>query len=219
MFGEDEQAVDSNDIKEILHHCDNRRLKAYLLVLASGGMRAMEALAIRECDVDFSCINFSDPNYTSQPATVHIRKEYSKTKRERNIFISNEAARYLHDWIEWIYRDKSLERKGGTALVNRVRTPDDLIFSRKFYNGTYPTGLYSRLLIGFQKVLERAHLASRKEDGVYKRRNITFHSFRRFVTDAIGSLTDKVMQLVSEVEQLKKKSEYIRNKQQQQQRQ
>ena len=41
----------------------------------------------------------------------------------------------------------------------------------------------------FQKVLEVAGLASRKEDGVYKRRRITFHSFRRFVKTTITNLT------------------------------
>lgn len=186
IYREDEQAIDANDIKEILHHCDNRRLKAYLLVLASGGMRAVEALAIRECDIDFSRINFADPNDRSEPAGIHIRKEYSKTRTERHIFISNEAARYLHDWIEWIYRDKSLERK---HLINRVRSKDDLIFARRSYHGTYPTGLYERILVEFQKLLERCGLSSRKSDGVYKRHKITFHSFRRFVKTTIANQT------------------------------
>jgi len=47
IYREDEQAIDSTDIKNILNHCNNRRLKAYLLVLASSGMRAIEALAMR----------------------------------------------------------------------------------------------------------------------------------------------------------------------------
>ena len=46
--------------KNYINHCSNRRLKAYLLVLASGGMRAIEALTIRECDIDFSGIDFAD---------------------------------------------------------------------------------------------------------------------------------------------------------------
>jgi integrase len=36
---EDEQPVDAMDIRKILLACNNRRLKAYILVLASGGMR------------------------------------------------------------------------------------------------------------------------------------------------------------------------------------
>jgi integrase len=67
---EDEQAIDASDIRKILLACNNLRLKAYLLVLASGGMRALEALAIRNKDLDF----------TVSPTKVHIRKEYTKTK-------------------------------------------------------------------------------------------------------------------------------------------
>jgi integrase len=186
IYGEDEQAIDGNDIKQILHHCENRRLKAYLLVLASSGCRAMEALTLRECDISFDGIDFANPNDTSEPAVIHVRKEYSKTKRERNIFISNEAARYLKQWIDYIYRDRTLERKD---YVSRVRRKDDLIFSRIPYNGTYPTGLYSRILVEFQKVLERSGLSSRKSDGVYNRRKITFHSFRRFVKTTIANQT------------------------------
>lgn len=51
---EDEQAIDATDIRSPLLSCSNRRLKAYLLVLASGGMRAVEALAIRNKDLNFS---------------------------------------------------------------------------------------------------------------------------------------------------------------------
>ena len=45
--------------------------------------------------------------------------------------------------------------------------------------------------VEFQKVLEAvgASLASRKEDSVYKRRKITFHSFRRFVKTTIANQT------------------------------
>src|SRR5919198_2490163 len=186
---QDEQPIDSNDIKEILHHCNNRRLKAFILVLASGGMRATEALAIRECDIDFSGINFNfnDPNdRRSEPAGIRIRKEYSKTRTERHIFISNEAARYLHEWIEWKYRDRHAERKHYT-LKNRVRNENDLIFST--VNATDPYGIYFKMSVEFQKALESAGLASRKEDGVYKRRKVTFHSFRRFVKTTIANQT------------------------------
>jgi hypothetical protein len=38
-------------------------------------------------------------------------------------------------------------------------------------------------------VLKDARLESRKEDGVYKRRKITFHSFRRFVRTTMSNQT------------------------------
>ncbi|MGC2575440.1 MAG: hypothetical protein WA364_28365 [Candidatus Nitrosopolaris sp.] len=45
-YREDEEPLDASDIRKILLACNNRRLKTYLLVLASGGMRAVEDLAI-----------------------------------------------------------------------------------------------------------------------------------------------------------------------------
>ena len=40
LYREDEQPIDAEDIRKILLSCNNRRMKAYLLVLASGAMRA-----------------------------------------------------------------------------------------------------------------------------------------------------------------------------------
>jgi integrase len=68
-YREDEEPLDVNGIRKILLNCNNRRLKAYLLLLASGGMCAKEALAVRLCDVDFSV----------NPTKIHIRKEFAKT--------------------------------------------------------------------------------------------------------------------------------------------
>lgn len=82
---EDEEPIDASDIRKILLACNNRRLKAYLLLLASGGMRANEGLAIRYIDIDFSV----------SPTRVHIRKEFTKTKVARDIYISDEATMFL----------------------------------------------------------------------------------------------------------------------------
>ena len=90
--------------------CNNRRLKTYLLVLASGGMRAVEALAIRLKDIDF----------TVGPTKIHIRKEYSKTKTAIDIYISDEATQYLRQWINWKYNNE--ERP-------RIKDDDDLVFT------------------------------------------------------------------------------------------
>ena len=67
---EDQPAIDQNDIRTILLQCHNRRLKTYLLVLASSGARPIEACAIRVCDI----------NFDSSPTQIHIRAEYTKTK-------------------------------------------------------------------------------------------------------------------------------------------
>jgi hypothetical protein len=144
-------------------------LKAYLLVLASGGTRAVEALAIRIKDIDFSI----------SPTKIHIRKEYTKTKCARDIYISEEATQYLKQWIDWKYGDKGENTKR--------RHPDDLVFSiYTIKNEPNPTHLYQKILIEFEKLLQVAGLDERKEEGVYKRRKITLHSFRRFVKTVIS---------------------------------
>jgi integrase len=183
-----ETPIDSNDIKEILHHCTVRRLKPFLLCLASGGMRAIECLSMRLCDVDFSDIDFNNPNDKSDVATVRIRKQFSKTRTEHITFISNEAARYLKQWIDWKYRDRQAENK---HLKNRIRTDNDLIFANVTYKGQYPLGLYSKVSFEFQKTLDLAGngLSARKEEGAgpNRRHKITLHSFRRFCKTTISN--------------------------------
>lgn len=183
---EDEIAIDASDIRRILDVCSNRRLKAYLLVLASGGMRAMEALAIRECDVDWNGINFADKSDTVQPAIVGVRKQYSKTRRERHIFISNEAARFLNGWLEWKYRNQKPGTRNSSnqhLVFARIKTEKDNDAAVR----QSPVGLYDKMAHEFRQVLAAVGFVTRKQDGVYKRHVITFHSFRRFVKTTIAN--------------------------------
>jgi integrase len=174
-YREDEEPIDVNDIRNILLHCNNRRLKTYLLVLGSGGMRAVEALAIRLKDIDFSV----------SPTKIHVRKEYAKTRVSRDIYISDEGTDYLKQWIEWKYRDKGDE-------WTRVQEPDDLVFSvYRVKDEADPTCLYYKVIAEFQNLLAIVGLDERKEEGKQKRRKITLHSFRRFVKTVISDQTNQ----------------------------
>jgi integrase len=160
VYREDEQALDVQDIRKILLSCNNRRLKAYLLVLTSGGMRATEALAIRLKDVDFSL----------NPTKIHIRKEYAKTRVARDIYISDEATSYLNQWIEWKYRKRDSNSR------TPIRSSEDLVFTMRKVPVSLQ-GLYSKIEREFTKILTIIGFDQRKEDGVYKRRKITLNSF------------------------------------------
>jgi integrase len=172
LYREDEEPLDSSDIRKLLLNCNNRRLKAYLLVLTSGGMRAVEATAIRLRDIDFSV----------SPTKIHIRKEFTKTNVARHIYISNEATQYLKQWIDWKCRenrDKDKDRK-----------EDDLVFSLYTVNSNNeasPYNIYVTLLHEFQKLLVIAGMAERKESGIHKRRKITLHSLRRACKSIISN--------------------------------
>lgn len=76
---EDERPLDSADIRQIILAITNRRLRAYCLVLASGGMRAVEALAIQLKNIDFS----------RQPTKIYMKDQYSKNRLPREIYISD----------------------------------------------------------------------------------------------------------------------------------
>ena len=137
LYREDEQPIDAEDIRKILLSCNNRRMKVYLLVLASGAMRATEALAIRIKDCDFSV----------SPTKIHIRKEYAKTRVARDIYISDEATQYLRQWLDWKYRDKGNE-------WTKNKGPDDLVFSvYNTINEPNPRHLYNKVLLEFEKLL------------------------------------------------------------------
>jgi len=174
VYREDEEALDVQDIRKILLSCNNRRVKAYLLVLASGGMRATEALAIRLKDIDFSV----------SPAKIHIREEFAKTRVARDVYISDEATYHLKQWIDWKYR------KRDSKAQTPIQSPEGLVFTMKKVPVT-PHGLYAKMDQEFNKILAAIGFDERKEEGVYKRRKITLHSFRRFCKSIISNQVNK----------------------------
>lgn len=139
-------------------------------------MRSSECLAIRLKDCDFSV----------SPTKIHIRAEFSKTRVSRDIYISNEATKYLQTWISWKYRNKQKQRD------QRTKHEDDLIFQvQKNLAGL--RSIYVKLGQEFDKVLSTAGLRQRNEG--MKCKTISFHSFRRFVKSVIS---DQVSQDYSE---------------------
>ena len=163
---EDEEPLDVSDIRKILLSCNNRRLKTLILVLASGGMRVGEALAVRNKDLDLSV----------SPTKVHIRKEYSKTRVAREVYISEEATVYLKQWLDWKYKNPDRERKF---------SEEDLVFT--VYQSKNPKSLYMKIWHEFERLLKIVQMDEKKEDGIYKRRKISLHSFRRFVKTVISN--------------------------------
>ena len=150
------------------HAVSRKRLKPYLLVLASGGMRTSEALAIRIKDLDFS----------TSPTKVHIRKEYAKTRVARDVYISDgKLTKYLKQLIDFRSRDRKQN--------NRIRpnssyaVPDDLVFTRTYFRDYIePRGLYPKICHEFHSLQKTVGMNELKEG--MNRRKFTLHSFRRF---------------------------------------
>jgi integrase len=163
LYREDEEALTAGIIRKLLLSCSNRRLRPYLLTLASGGFRALEALAIRNRDINFDV----------RPVTVKIRKEYSKTKVARYFFISDEAAHAIKQWIDWKYRNKADKR------VQKYYHDDDLVFTTQKFRDCVPNSVYFKIRNEFNTLQEIVGTSERKDGSI--RRKYTLHSFRRFV--------------------------------------
>ena len=147
-------------------------------------MRAGEALSIRIKDLDLH----------SKPVKLFIRGEYTKTRTDRSIFLTDEAAHQLKSWIDYKYRNRRICYRGkqGEKTITEYRTPirkdTDLIFAvHQDVDRPNYLWLYKDLLKSFQMTLNRSGKGSR-EDGNERRRQITPHSFRRFVKTTISDL-------------------------------
>ena len=191
----DKEAIDKNDIINILNGCSDIKLKTYVMLLANTGLRATEALSIRNKDLDLESI----------PAKVTIRGEYTKTKVDRYVFLTQEMVEQFKKWIEYKYRTRrvcSKDKQTG-KLIDEYRTPEkkleDLLFSVQLHNNnnnnnrsprsprSKPHNTYYNMIMHFSRTLDRIGMGSREKSN-QRRRNITLHSFRRFVKSTISDL-------------------------------
>jgi integrase len=194
------EALSKEDIVNILNSCSNIRLKTYVMLLASTGARATEALSIRVKDIDFK---------SDGTAKLFIRGEFTKTKTDRFVFLTEEMTKQFITWLDYKYRTRRIcyIDKDTDKTVTEHRTPkknpDDLVFAvniRSDYPGI--PSLYCDLVTTFDKTLDRIGMDTREEEHVvgtgnnnrknskhyHPRRKITLHSFRRFVKTTISDL-------------------------------
>jgi integrase/recombinase XerD len=178
------EVISKEDIVEILNAASDIRLKSYVMLLAATGMRAGEALSIRIKDLDLD----------SNPSKLSVRGEFTKTRMDRTIFLTDEVAHQLKSWLDYKYRTRRVcyksEQDGKTIAEYRSPTKNDtdLVFA-VYQDSEKPNNrwLYDNLLKSFQMTIDRIGKGAR-EDGNERRRQITLHSFRRFVKTTISDL-------------------------------
>lgn len=183
----EQQALDKNDIIEIINSCSDIRLKTYVMLLVASGLRASEALSIRVCDIDFG----------ADPVKVFIRGEYTKTRLDRFVYLTDELAKQLTTWLQYKYRTRRVCHvdKDKDSTVTEYRTPaknnTDLIFSVYQTKNEVPKlhSMYTDLSTNFGKMLDRIGKGGKEYTGGNgKHRPITLHSFRRYVKTTISDL-------------------------------
>ena len=180
------EAIDKEDIIKILNGCSDLRLKTYVMLLASTGLRATEALSIRIKDLNLG-------SNDGCPSKAIIRGEYTKTKVSRYVFLTREMQYQMKIWLDFKYRKRRIchkDKETGKS-ISEYRTPEkklhDLIFSINQTDNTKPELLYYNLAYIFSNTLDRIGMGDR-EDENQRRRKITLHSFRRFVKTTISDL-------------------------------
>jgi integrase len=179
------ESLTKEDIQTILNACSSIKLKTYLLWLAATGCRATESLSVRLCDINFEV----------NPATVHLRGEYTKTKTSRTILLTKELTEQLKAWLRYKYRTRSIgyydknTRTATNKIIHPVVNPQVFIFSSNLDKNPDLRYLYTGFLMAFEKTLDRlGGKYAEYEDDNGKRRKITLHSFRRFVKGTISDL-------------------------------
>jgi integrase len=184
----EKEPLNKEDIVTILNACSNVRLKTYVMLLAATGMRATEALSIRICDLDLE----------SNPSKLFVRGEYTKTRLDRTILLTQEVAQLLRYWLEYKYRTRrvSFYEKNTHKSTSEYRTPPkrdhDLVFSMntssKGYLRVSIRSLYVELRSAFGKTLDRLGKGQKEESPGAKHKKITLHSLRRWVKSTISDL-------------------------------
>ena len=181
------EALSKEDVVDILNTCSDIRLKTYIMLLAATGMRAVEALSIRIKDLELQ----------SYPPRLFVRGEFTKTRSDRTVFLTKEVAHQLSSWLDYKYRSRRVCYVGNNGkTVTEYRTPEKneaaLIFSvYQSVENPNPNNLYIELSHFFGKTLDRMGKGAREEYNK-KRRQITLHSFRRFVKTTISDLGTKI---------------------------
>ena len=182
---QNKEALSKEDISDILNACSDIKLKTYIMLLAATGMRATEALSIRVKDLDLN----------SNPANLFVRGEYTKTKTDRTIFLTQEITQQLTSWLNYKYRTRRVchNDKYSGKTITEYRTPDrkesDLVFAvYQSKEAPNPKNIYFEIARFFAKTLDSMGKGDREDGSNNRRREITLHSFRRFVKTTISDL-------------------------------
>ena len=108
-------------------------------------------------------------NLKSNPSRLFVRGEYTKTKSDRAIFLTQELDNQLSSWLSYRYRRRRIcySENGKTVTQYRIpsMTESNLVFSVHRLSGNpNPVSLYVEFRTSFAKTLNSMGKGPR-EDG------------------------------------------------------
>jgi integrase len=176
----DFEYIDRKTLSEILHHLDVRG-KAFVLVLASSGMRIGEVLALNWADLRYP----DRREYPHKPTSVFIRD--SKTGFSRTTFITRECEQALKEWkkVYYVYRTFATKRSLNLQNAAKVKRNDD--------TKVFPFSTDSAYKMWNKALLGSGHFS---QDAQTRRVRMNIHRLRNFFSVQVASV---VGQQVSEL--------------------
>jgi len=153
------------------------KLQTIVLVLTASGMRIGELVQLKLSDIDFE----------TNPTTINIRAETTKTKTERETFLTIEATESLKDYLRrffgWKDEDQNLHLKdikifGRTSIVRNPK--------RKSIAKQPPHLVTESLLMNTLKNYLKK-VPALNIDNANGRKVIHFHAFRKFFRTTVGN--------------------------------
>lgn len=130
-------ALDVETVSKIVENLDQFSFKTLTVLLASTGMRVMEAITLQPSDFDFE----------SYPVSVNIRARETKTNEGRSVYLTKECA----SMMEQLIRNKPVAQ---SYLFDRCAEPINIY--RKYANAIrkslHKLGLYKILDNGVNQI-------------------------------------------------------------------
>lgn len=154
------------------------RLQTVILVLSASGMRIGELVQLEVHDIDFS----------TNPTTIMLRAETTKTRTERITFLTAEATNslkeYLARYFDWDENKENFHLKE-TKIFGRTSKIKNL---KRKSNPKQPPHLHAESLLhnSLRYFLERnPGLDTKNKNG---RKTIHFHALRKYFRTIVGNV-------------------------------
>jgi len=165
-----EQPLTKELISQLLRNL-SPKLQTVILVLSASGMRLGELVQFRLDDIDF----------TTTPVTIRLRAETTKTRTERDVYLTKEATQSLKDYLQRFF--------GWNGSSENFHLHDKVIFGSPNSNNPknkQPPHLQAESLL--QNTL-RYHIRKLPQLCIKNGDNrhvIHFHALRKFFRTIVG---------------------------------
>lgn len=154
-----EEGLTKEILVRLLHNSPPK-LQTAILVCASSGMRVGELVQLRVSDIDFS----------TNPTTIYLRREITKTRETRFTHITTEATNSLKDYLRRTFGWTEESKDDHHIFMNYITNDDP-----KTYHKAVMSAKVVLMTMMIKIVRSVPELSRKNENG---RNNIHFHALR-----------------------------------------